>query len=98
MGGVTGGRVGAVVGYSASAVVVGAAAAALHTPGAGAGGEVVTIKVLDGTIYLGGAGVTVAAGFPVGAGESFELRPGSAAVYAIASASVNVRKLVEVFG
>lgn len=97
MAGISGGRVGAVVGYSAAVVAVGTSAAALHTPAASAG-EVVTVRPMDGTVYLGGSGVTVAQGFPVNAGESFELRPSGAAVYAIASAAVNVRKLVEVVG
>lgn len=82
--------------YEAAEVTVTAAAAILHNPSLGLG-DVVTIRPVDGTVYLGDAGVTAALGFPVNVGEAFELRRSSSPIFAItAGADVKVRKLVEV--
>lgn len=82
--------------YEAAEVTVTAAAAILHNPTLGLG-DVVTIRPMDGTVYLGDAVVTAATGFPVQVGEVFELRRTNSPVFAItAGADVKVRKLVEV--
>lgn len=82
--------------YSAGEVTVTGVESIFHNPSLGAG-DVVTIRPVDGTIYIGGVGVVAASGFPVNAGESFELRASGSPLYAITSgASVKVRKLVEV--
>lgn len=88
---------GAVRDYAASVATVTGAASILHNPSLGLG-DVVTIRPMDGTVYLGGAAVTAADGFPVNAGEAFELRRAGSPVFAItAGGSVEVRKLVEVY-
>lgn len=51
-----------------------------------------TIKAIDGTVYLGGSGVTTGSGFPIEAGESFSSTTFLGAVYGrTASGTVNVR-------
>lgn len=82
--------------YQESEQTVTGVAAILHNPTLGLG-DVVTIRPMGGTVYLGGPSVTAASGFPVNAGEAFELRPSVSPVFAItAGGSVAVRKLVEV--
>lgn len=56
----------------------------------------IVIKALDGTVYLGGSGVTSGTGFPLYIGESFSSSAFIGAVYAItASGTVNVRSWEE---
>lgn len=82
--------------YLQSEVTVTGVESILHFPSAGLG-DVVTVRPMDGTVYLGDIGVTAADGFPVNAGEVFELRRSNSTVSAItAGATVKVRMLVEV--
>ncbi len=51
-----------------------------------------TIQATDGTVYIGGSGVTTSTGFPLAAGQSFSSDGFAGAVYGItASGTVNVR-------
>jgi hypothetical protein len=57
-------------------------------------GSTFTISPVGGTVYLGGSGVTTAAGLPVGAGVGYSIDLGAnEKIYGIGTATVDVRVL-----
>ncbi|GMU45908.1 MAG: hypothetical protein AMXMBFR26_06900 [Porticoccaceae bacterium] len=97
MAGKSGASRGAVRQYQQGEVTVTGVESILHNPVSFGLGDVVTVRPLDGTVYLGASGVTAATGFPVNSGESFELKRSDSPIWAItAGGAVKVRKLVEI--
>lgn len=80
----------------ASAVSVATSATALPASALSGRRSLIISNFGSGTIYLGAAGVTTAAGFPLLAGQSLALEVGTLAIYGIVASGTVAARVMEI--
>lgn len=55
----------------------------------------ITVRAIDGTVYIGGASVTSSTGFPIYIGESYTFQAHLGAVYGITSSGTTIVRYIE---